>query len=133
MSRDEIMLLLETAPTPNNLETVVRQCAQIAASSNKFKVHSKVEGRNLSADHYFRGFSLRAKNPNGVALRMPGFLASLENFGTHNGLLSLIVVELDAARQLSLWISSDEEIIGCMLGIEGGGNLGEDPFNLVRP
>lgn len=124
MNRSDIMLILETAPSPNNLKSVIAKCDQIAASSDKFEIHSKdeVPGRDLPADHYFRGFSLRAKNPNGIAINMPGFLASVENFGKHTGLLSLIIVKLDASRQISLWLSSESAIVGCMIGVEGGGN-----------
>lgn len=126
MNKNDIILLLKNAPSPDNLKDIIRDCVQLATVSNKFEIHSKDEvgGSDLSADHYFRGFSFRAKKPNGAARNMPGLLASIENFGAHSGLLSLIIIKLDAARQITIWISSEQEIVGCMLGVEGGENGG---------
>lgn len=124
MKKDEIIFFLQNAPSPENLKDVVGQSAQMATASEKFEIRSKDEagGSDLPAHHYFRGFSLRAKNPNGVARNMPGLLASTENFGSHRGFLGLTIIKLDGGRQISLWMSSEQEIVGCMIGIEGGGD-----------
>jgi hypothetical protein len=112
-----------SAPAPNNLKGVIEDCVKLGTESWKFIIRSKDEvgGPELTAAHYFRGYSLRIKNPNGIARNMPGLMASLENFGNHDGILSLIIVKLDEDHQISIWKSITGEIVGCMIGVEGGG------------
>jgi hypothetical protein len=121
MNREQIISILKIYPSPENLKKVISNSLGKAQSSHRFIIHSSEGGdaKHLPAEHYFKGFTLRLKNPNGVARNTLGLLESVENFDQHSGNLELVIAELDDETQISLWISNRQEIIGCFLHFLG--------------
>ena len=121
MTREKFISILDADPISSNLHQVLAISREKARTSHRFFVndHAGEKTSRLPAHHFFKVFTFRMKNPNGVAKNTPGFPDSADNFADHPGSLELIIAELDGGSSISLWISENKTIIGCLYHPEG--------------
>jgi hypothetical protein len=114
MSDLNLISILENYQAPINLRPVIQSCLRKLNNSASFSIDESIN-HNISSDHYYRIYSGRMKNPNGVALLIPGLPESTENFHSKDVMLKLVSVTLDEGRgSIAIWLSENGEILGCM-------------------
>jgi hypothetical protein len=112
MDKKGILELLRNSPFNPGLDSVIRLCERRIEESNKTLITDSGDKR-LLAEHFFKIYSHRLKNPNGVASKTPGVIESVNSFKQEPGTLFMISVELDSDA-IAIWLSEDKRIVGCI-------------------
>jgi hypothetical protein len=113
MNKAELLAIFDSHHCCPNIENLVGLCAsEIRAETNELQI---IDGRErpFPSDHFCRIYRGRLRNPNGIAAKIPGLVASTENFCQFNGPLAGISIR-SKDLHIVFWLDDSGALIGCM-------------------